>query len=145
MKNVIWYLVVFTAELVWIPLRTIQNISKFYTHYLELKTWRSNKIERFRKNTRWNFTRYYCKWYLYVLWTTQKMYSHLFGMWKKVKRMKPNFEIIIRLRCGKCNVYLGKNPPLECPRCSTTIDEILKFPKPEPVYTKRLEEYSHFG
>ncbi len=58
--------------------------------------------------------------------------------------MKPRIETIIRLRCGKCNCYLGNNPPAKCTRCNERIDEN-EFAQPQPLYTKKIEEYNQYG
>jgi len=49
--------------------------------------------------------------------------------------LKPRIEIIKRLRCGKCNCYLGTNPPPKCTRCSEPIDDN-EFSQPQPQFTK---------
>jgi len=54
--------------------------------------------------------------------------------------LKPRIETIIRLRCGKCNCYLGKIPPPNCSRCNERIDDC-NFVAPTPIRSGTLENF----
>jgi len=56
--------------------------------------------------------------------------------------LKPRIETIIRLRCGKCNCYLGKIPPPNCTRCNERIDDC-NFVAPTPIKSGTLEKFTN--